>query len=116
MMNEPEKPDEPSHELSEGLRDESLANVPPTPMEPERVTRVGNLALGAVVLTAAGAGAFLLIAGTMTPCMGATRSTRLEWEKRQQEIEQAEREAEAGFQANNTRSETDASPSDFGSD
>lgn len=87
-MNEPERADD--------ARDESLANVPPTPAEPEIVTRAGNLALGAMTLTVAGAGVFLLIAASTSTCMGATRSTKLEWEKRQQEIEQAEREFEAG--------------------
>lgn len=88
-----------TEERSPDSQDESLADVPPTPAEPEVVTRAGNLALGAVTLTVAGAGAFLLIAGSMSTCMGATRSTRLEWEKRQQEIERAEREFEIQAEA-----------------
>ena len=49
--------------------------------------------LGLLTLTAAGAVAFLLIAGTMTRTMGATRSAKLQWEERKLQIEQAERDA-----------------------
>jgi hypothetical protein len=85
-MSEPQKPDE--------SQDESLASVPPTPMTTVPGPQSSNLALGAVILTAAGAGAILLIAGTMTPAAGATRSTKLEWEERKLQIEQAECDAQ----------------------
>ena len=89
-MNQPHDPDESP--------DESLAAVPPTPIEDAHVPLSGNLAIGAIMLTAAGAGAFLLIAGTMTPTMGATRSTKLEWEERKLQIEQAERDLQVNSQ------------------
>src|SRR5262245_16774054 len=82
-MDEPRKPDE--------SLDESLAVVPPTPVVAPQAPSASNLGLNAALLTAAGAGAFFLIAGTMTPCVGATRSTKLKWEERQLQIEQAER-------------------------
>lgn len=75
--------------------DESLANVPPTPVPPPPTHSAGNYGLNALVLAAAGAGAFILIGGTMTPCMGATRSAKLEWQERQAQIEQAEHDARA---------------------
>ena len=80
-MDEPEK------------SDESLADVPPTPVIAPPKLSASSLGLNAVVLAAAGAGALFLIGGTMTPCMGATRSAKLEWQQRNSEIEQAEQDA-----------------------
>lgn len=97
-MNEPERGNG-----GDANDNESLANVRPTPVVHERQSMVGNFALGAVTLTVAGAGVFLLIAGTMQPCMGATRSTRLEWEKRQREIEMAIEEQTDQTQVNSPR-------------
>jgi hypothetical protein len=91
------------HAAEDDRQEESLSELAP---EPAVVTRVGNFALGAVMFTFAGAGVFMLIAGSMSRCMGATRSVKLEWEKRQQEIERAERECEAGKSATNTVSES----------
>jgi hypothetical protein len=96
---EPEKLDESP--------DESLAAVPPTPIESTRAEQAGGLALGAILLTAAGAGALLLIGGTMTPAVGATRSAKLEWEQRKLQIEQAERDAQVDHQLDD---EADAQP------
>ncbi|QDU74258.1 hypothetical protein Pan97_12650 [Bremerella volcania] len=75
--------------------DESLADVPPTPVTAPPTHSANNFGLNALVLAAAGAGAFFLIGGTMTPCMGATRSTQLQWQERNAQIEQAECDARA---------------------
>jgi threonine dehydrogenase-like Zn-dependent dehydrogenase len=89
-MDESEKPDE--------SQNESLAAVPPTPVDKASVALAGNIGLGAIALTVAGAGAIALIAGSMSPTMGATRSTKLEWEQRKLQIEQAEHDAEINSQ------------------
>ena len=67
---------------------------PPQPVEalPAGV----NAVLGTVALTVAGAGALVLIAGFMTPTVGATRSTKLEWQRRKLLMDQAECEAVPG--------------------
>jgi hypothetical protein len=96
-VNQPQKRNE--------TQDESLAAVPPTPIDVAQLPPAGNLALGTIMLTAAGAGAILLIAGTMTPAMGATRSTKLQWEERKIQIEQAERDVQVNPQV-------DAKPDD----
>ena len=83
-MSEPKKPDESP--------DDSLAAMPPKPVEEEQLPLGANIGLGTVALTVAGAGAIVLIGGSMTPAMGATRSTKLLWEQRQQQMQQAERE------------------------
>jgi hypothetical protein len=90
-MDQPQQPDE--------SKNESLAEVPPTPLDVAHAPRATNLALGTIALTVAGAGAILLISGTMTPTMGATRSTKLEWEERKLQIEQAERDAQVDPQS-----------------
>ena len=66
-------------------------DAPVTPLTP----LVKKAGIEAALFTAAGAGALFLLAGTMTPCVGATRSARLKWEERQCEIEQAEHDAES---------------------
>jgi len=91
-MDEPDQPGNP--------QEESLAAVPPTPVAESSVPLAGNIGLGVIAWTAAGAGTLVMIAGTMTPCMGATRSTTLEWERRWLQIEQAEREFEDDCQRN----------------
>mgnify|MGYP003337078719 CR=1 FL=1 len=67
---------------------------PPQPVEtlPAGV----DTALGTVALTVAGAGALVLIAGFMTPTVGATRSTKLEWQRRKLLMDQAECDAAPG--------------------
>ena len=58
-----------------------------------------------------GGGAILLIAGTMTPAVGATRSTKLEWEKRKLQIEQAEQDLQVDSQTDaQSDVQTDAQP------
>lgn len=89
-MDEAIKPDESP--------EESLASVPPNPyVAPE--SPLAPLAKKAGVeialFTAAGAGALFLLSGMMLPCVGATRSAKLKWDERRQEIEKAQCDAEA---------------------
>jgi hypothetical protein len=88
-MEEPKLPDSERRDI-----DESLADVPPTPLgfeaEPEPASWFGK---GLLLLGVAGAGVFVLISGSMTTCMGATRSAKLKWQERELEIEQAVRDA-----------------------
>jgi len=84
-MDESEKPVESP--------DDSLSSVPPQPVSDKPAIPLGNYALNAAVCSIAGAGAIALISATMTPCVGATRSSKLQWEERQQQIEQAIRDA-----------------------
>ena len=78
---------------NEQQANESLAEVLPTPITASDATSPANILLSTAIFTAAGAGAFFLLAGTMMPCVGATRSAKLKWEERQLQIEQAERDA-----------------------
>ena len=55
--------------------------------------------MGTVALAVAGAGALVLIAGFMSPTVGATRSTKLEWQRRKLLMDQAEREAAPGVKS-----------------
>lgn len=73
--------------------EESLANVPPTPVTVPPAHKPSNFGMNSLVLAAASVGAVFLIGGTMTPCMGATRSAKLEWQERNAQIEQAEFDA-----------------------
>ena len=91
-MNAHEKPDESS--------DESLAAVPPTPVDAEQVSLLSNLGMGTLSLALGSVGAIVLLASTMTPCVGATRSSKLEWEERQLQMEQAQRDAQINSQVN----------------
>ncbi len=75
-MNE-SKPNQAEPPMSEEAR------RPPTPMR--RLPRV----LKVVAIAAGGTGLFVLVNGMLTPTMGAQRSTRLQWEQRQQDIDQA---------------------------
>jgi hypothetical protein len=89
-MEQHELPNEPRDEL------ESLANAPPT-----RVERIASSAAGFVTATLAlgaiglGTGLFLREA-TTTRCAGATRSTKLQWQQRQLEMDQAADAAQSG--------------------
>jgi hypothetical protein len=89
-MNESEKPDESP--------DESLADLPPKPVDDSSVPLAAHIGLGAIAWSVAGAGAIVLIAGSLTPTMGATRSTKLEWEQRKLEIEQAVQDSQVDSQ------------------
>jgi hypothetical protein len=54
-----------------------------------------RLAKGCLLLGAAGAGAFMLMCAFAGTCVGATRSSKLKWEQRQLEVEQAEHDAQS---------------------
>jgi hypothetical protein len=84
-MSQPQRPDEST--------DESMASLRPTPVAAELLSQFGNLALQAIPLAVAGAGAILLVSAGTTSTMGATRSTRLKWEERKLQIEQADCDA-----------------------
>lgn len=70
-------------------------SAPLKPVSKDSAPAGGNLGLGLFAVAVAGAGAIMLMAASTTPCMGATRSTNLEWERRKLLIEQAERDAAA---------------------
>jgi hypothetical protein len=96
-MDEPRRTDETPRPDERGNADESLdqplADVPPSPLPNPLGQSFSEAILNVGVILAAGAGAFILFAGTMTPTMGATRSTKLKWAERQRQIEQAARNA-----------------------
>jgi hypothetical protein len=96
-------------EESDKSQEESLAAVPLTPVDQANASIRSNLGLGAIMLTVAGAGALALISGSMTACMGATRSTKLEWERRKLEIERAQRNSVVNPPVD-TRSDDQTSP------
>ncbi|TWT33418.1 hypothetical protein [Blastopirellula retiformator] len=75
--------------------DKSLADLPPVAETLPPSTPLKSRAVDAILFIIAGAGALVLLGGTLTPCMGATRSAKLKWEERQMQIEQAVRDAEA---------------------
>ena len=75
--------------------DDSLADVPPTPIANDPPSLAANLVKGVLLVGAAGAGILLLLSGSMTSCRGATRSSKLQWEQRQLEIERAAQDAQA---------------------
>lgn len=61
----------------------------PAPIQPEEV-QYARRSLGALVMLTAGCvGAFLFLSVLSTPGGGATRSSKLEWESRQRQIEAA---------------------------
>jgi len=88
-MDESLKPDElrkPQQPLDDDPSNASLSKVPPTPMIEPVIPASWNMP----VIIAAGAGALALVALLPAPCMGATRSARLQWQERQHQIEQAQ--------------------------
>jgi hypothetical protein len=80
---EPPKPEQP---LNDDSSNESLAQVPPTPMIEPAIPPSWNVP----VIIAAGVGALALVALLPAPCVGATRSAKLKWQERQHQIEQAQ--------------------------
>ncbi|MCE9553365.1 MAG: hypothetical protein K8T91_08305 [Planctomycetes bacterium] len=59
---------------------------------PEPVTSSGwasRVTKGLVAFGAAGTTLFFLLGNAVTPCMGATRSSRLKWEERERQIDAA---------------------------
>lgn len=59
------------------------------PVQPEEVEYARRSISGLVMLIASCGGALLLVGGLSTPGAGATRSSKLEWESRQSQIEAA---------------------------
>jgi hypothetical protein len=78
---------------------ESLADVPPTPVASAKGLSCGGLALGTAALAIAGT--FVLISSQTTACRGSTRSSKLIFAARQAEIEQALRERQPGDAGDN---------------
>jgi hypothetical protein len=81
--DEPTKTDQPSNEDSSN---ESLAHVPPRPMIEPFIPASWNVPL---LIAAGGAGVLVIAAMLPATCAGATRSAKLQWQERQQQIEQA---------------------------
>jgi hypothetical protein len=84
-MDEPYKQNEPNP-------DQSLADVPPKPvfseeLQPERGMFTGT---GVMTIVTVIGGAVFLISALTPAVQGATRSSKLIWQQRQAEIEQAE--------------------------
>ncbi|MGE0533967.1 MAG: hypothetical protein AB7O68_03275 [Pirellulales bacterium] len=91
------------HDLPEGSRgehhdqgpDESLANMSPQPVQEFKTPTIGGLTWGISALAVAGLGTILITASSTTRCAGATRSSKLIYEQREAEIEQAIRDRQA---------------------
>ena len=83
-MDETQKPNQSPEEP-----EDSLAAAPLRPVDELPVSRLGGLTRATLTLTVSGAGTLWLIAATMTPTVGATRSAKLQWCERQLQIEQA---------------------------
>lgn len=64
------------------------------PQANPRQAPAGDLVPAVLSMAGAGAMAYLMIASSMIPTEGATRSARIEMDERRQQIEQAERAAE----------------------
>ena len=79
--------------LPDESSDESLADVPPTPVASAKGLTCGGLTLGTAALAVAGA--LILVSSQTTACRGSTRSSKLKFAQRQVEIEQALRERQA---------------------
>jgi hypothetical protein len=96
---EPSRSPEAEHR-DERARDDGewQIDIPLTPVDRSEYdcdTIPARLAKGCVLLGAAGAGAFILMCAFAGTCVGATRSSKLKWEQRQLEIEQAEHDAQS---------------------
>ena len=76
-------------------REDSLDKQPPRPVSADQSTADAAILSAAVFTVIVGAGAFVLVASSTGRTHGATRSQKLEWQQRQLEIEQAERNAKA---------------------
>lgn len=85
---------EESMQPQDRRRDESLAGLPPMAVPPEEAMSAMRLLTGAFLAGAAGLGAICLVSMMSVPTHGATRSSKLKWEQRQQEIERAQRDAQ----------------------
>jgi hypothetical protein len=68
--------------------EESLQNVPPTPVEGPTGSMPRIVPLGLLAFSLWG-GCCLLLTSVNTPCRGATRSSKLQWQARQAEMDRA---------------------------
>lgn len=80
--------------------DEPLSEVPPAPVVQNSSSEAGMTFGEFVVLVGGGIAASFLFAATMLPCVGATRSAKLKWAERNDQIEQAERDARIAEERN----------------
>jgi hypothetical protein len=87
-MPESSQPDERSTD-SDREAAERAAAAELQPVAPASFDFADKLRSGFLVLVAAGGGAFALLNLMLTPCVGATRSSKLQWEERQRQIDQA---------------------------
>jgi hypothetical protein len=72
----------------EDRRDDSLANVPPTPISDSEGSSMGWLPWGVAVVIVGG-GMWALMDNSTGCVRGATRSSKLRWQSRQVEIDAA---------------------------
>ena len=94
-METPLPPNENPHiDPNEEHAGEPQPNGPPQPIELDRGSKGSVLFKSAMVVTAASGLAILLVGNRPTRCAGSTRSSQLEWQTRQQEIDTAIRAAQ----------------------
>jgi hypothetical protein len=79
--------------------EQSLAETPLTPVVETMQTLLVRTAK-VLTLASAASTAFSLLTALALPCCGATRSTKLRWQERQLEIQQAEQDAQSHTQHN----------------
>ncbi|REK19465.1 MAG: hypothetical protein DWQ37_01315 [Planctomycetota bacterium] len=72
-----------------------MADVPPAPVPAASAERPVGKGLLILLTSVAGVGAMVLFGMSSRTTHGATRSSKLEWEQRQLEIEEAVRDAQA---------------------
>jgi hypothetical protein len=77
-------------------QDDSLANLLPEPIREDDGPYIGMLQGGLIVCAVLG-GTLMLVEGTTTSTLGAARSTKLRWEQRQTEIDQAQQNARVEY-------------------
>lgn len=84
----------------EKRQDDSLGNLMPEPVRDDDRPSIGMLQGGLIVCGVLG-GALLLVEGTTTRTMGATRSAKLKWQQRQVEIDQAQQNVRINYDEDN---------------
>ena len=89
----------PEHEEPRAHADGDVPQPSGPPVPVEQSKSPVTAAVTTLTLLAAGGMGFVLIADLATPCVGATRSSRLQWEQRQVEIDRAIEETTAYRQA-----------------
>ena len=81
------------------LPEQNPENLPPTPDQVPPQSAAGRFGFGLFLVAVVVAGGFGMIVVSMPPTGGATRSAKLETQRREQLIEQAMRDAQAAEQA-----------------